>query len=302
MKKLAKTFVITALTFILYADILHSKETNGLVILITDFGTKDFYVGAVKGVIYSIYPEVRIDDISHNVSSFEVAEGAYTLQKAAAEFPKGTVFVAVVDPGVGTERKPVALKTKDGKFFVGPDNGLFSVVMDSLGIDVIYEISNPHVMRKGRLSSTFHGKDIFGPCAAHLASGFPIELVGPVLKDYVRLKARSPVVQKDTIIGNVVTIDKYGNVITNVQEELLRKIEIGRGDLVILKIKDVEMRAKYVKAYADVPTGEYLCLIGSTGAFEVAINMGNLAQKIGVKRGDSISIRRILQTKRGEKL
>ena len=253
-------------------------QPNGLIIMITDFGVKDFYVGAMKGAMYKIFPQAKIDEISHEISKFNIKEGAYTLAKAAPEFPTGTVFVGVIDPGVGTQRKPIAMKTKNGNYFVAPDNGLLTLIADSMGIAEVREITNRDVMRQDVQSSTFHGRDIFGPAAAHLAKGFTFEKIGPVLKEYVQLPISFAKIVDDTIVGQIDVIDEYGNVITNIRPDLFEKLGIQGGQTIEVEFSHKRsVFCKYVKAYGDVPIGSGVGLFGSGGVFEVAINQGNLA-------------------------
>jgi S-adenosylmethionine hydrolase len=265
--------------------------------MLTDFGAKDFYVGAMKGAIYSTYEKARIDSITHQITKFDIAEGAYTLARAAAEFPSGTVFVAVVDPGVGSERKPIALRTKDGKYFVGPDNGLFTLVIEEFGLAELREITNPALMRKGKdheslqLSSTFHGRDIFGPVAAHLAAGTPLEEVGPIMKNYVNLKIQQARVVNGQVIGEISSIDEYGNAITNISQQLFDEAGFRRGDVLNIQFDNGSIiECQYSKTYSDVPVGQYVCLFG-TGGFEIAINQGDLAQKLNLKSRMKVTIR-----------
>ncbi len=269
-----------------------TSQTNGLVILLTDFGLKDFYVGAMKGAIYSVFPEVRIDSISHQITAFDIPEGAYTLARASAEFPQGTVFVVVVDPGVGTPRKPIVMQTEDGKFFVAPDNGILTIVADTLGVAEVRELTNAKLMRGGALSSTFHGRDIFGPTGAHLAQGFPFAKVGPRLNTYVRLDVAQARLSENSIFGRVELIDEYGNALTNIPMELFEQanIEMGQKLRVTFSSRLSPTEFAYMKTYGDVPVGNYLALFGSGGSLEFAINQGNLAKTLEIKSGDAVKL------------
>ena len=269
------------------------KTTNGLVALLTDYGNRDYYVGALKGVIYSIYPEARIDDITHQVTPFNIWEGAYTLSLAAKEFPKGTVFIAVVDPGVGTGRKAIVLKTKDNKLFVAPDNGLLTFVAEEMGIHSIREIKNKAYMRpKESFSTTFHGRDIFAPVGAYLASGVPMSSVGPEMEDFVRLKIPRAKVKNEKIRGQVIRVDIYGNVITNISDSLLNGAGIKLGDLITVKLNEHTFTVKFVRTYGDVPKGEKLCHLESRRLLEISINKGHLAETLNINVGDQIVIHR----------
>ena len=268
-------------------------QTNGLIIMITDFGFKDFYVGAMKGAMYKVFPQAKIDEISHGVSKFDIKEGAYTLAKAAPEFPTGTVFVGVIDPGVGTQRKPIAMKTKNGNYFVAPDNGLLTLIDGSMGVAEVREITNRDVMRQDVQSSTFHGRDIFGPAAAHLAKGFAFEKIGPVLKEYVQLPISFAKIVDDTIVGQIDVIDEYGNVITNIRPDLFEALGIQGGKTIEIEFSNrKKVLCKYVKAYGDVPVGSGAGLFGSGGVFEVAINQGNLAEDLKLEATGKCIVRK----------
>ena len=270
-------------------------QTNGLIIMITDFGFKDFYVGAMKGAMYKVFPQAKIDEISHEVSKFDIKEGAYTFAKAAPEFPIGTVFVGVIDPGVGTQRKSIVMKTENGNYFVAPDNGLLTLIGETMGVAEVREITNRDVMRQDIQSSTFHGRDIFGPTAAHLAKGFDFEKVGPVLKEYVRLPISFAKVVDDAIVGQIDVIDEYGNAIMNIRPDLFERLGIQGGQTIEIEFGNQQkMRCKYVKAYGDVPVGHYVGLFGSGGVFEVAINQGNLAKKLRLAVSEECIVRKVL--------
>jgi len=270
-----------------------NKATNGLVVLLTDYGHSDYYVGALKGSIYSVYPEARIDDITHQVTPFNIWEGAYTLSLAAKEFPRGTVFIAVVDPGVGTGRKAIVLETKDNKFFVSPDNGLLTFVAEEMGVRSIREIRNKAYMRpKESFSATFHGRDIFGPVGAYLASGVPMSSVGPEMHDFVRLKIPRAKVRNGQIRGQVIRVDIYGNVVTNISDSLLNEAGIKQGNLITVNLNEHTFPVKFVITYGDVPKGEKLCHLESRRLLEVSINKSHLAKTLGINVGDQIIIYR----------
>lgn len=265
---------------------------NGLIVLLTDFGTRDFYVGAMKGAILRTSPNVRIEDITHEVPKYDIAEGAYTLLKSAPEFPKGAVFLCVVDPGVGTARKPVAILTADGNAYVGPDNGLFTRVIDAAGLVSAYELTNADLMGKDLISSTFHGRDVFGPVAAHLASGFPIDRVGPRLESLVRLEPRKPRIEREVVIGEVTLVDEYGDVLTSLLRKDLEQAGIQKGDTLKIRIGDREVVAPFLKTYGDVPEGKPVCMVSSGEVFEIAINQGDLGKSIGARRGDPVTVQK----------
>lgn len=270
-----------------------SKEktvSKKVIALLSDLGNKDFYVAALKGTIYSIYPDAVIVDITHQVSPYNIKEGALTLYLAEREFPAGTIFVAAVDPGVGTSRRPIVVLSLDGKYFVGPDNGIFNFIYREVGVQRVYQIKNPTWMRQARVSKTFHGRDFFGPVAAHLAAGWPLEEVGPEMKDYMLLSL-NPVVKKGNRIKSEVTaIDRYGNVRLNVSEKLFSSLGINPGEEVVVRLKNKTVKVKWVSTYGKVPVGASLLLISSTGFLELAVNRGSAARKYGLEIGARVTI------------
>jgi S-adenosylmethionine hydrolase len=186
------------------------------------------------------------------------------------------------------------MKTKNGNYFVAPDNGLLTLIGDTMGVAEVREITNRDVMRQDLQSSTFHGRDIFGPAAAHLAKGIAFEKVGPVLKQYVRLPISLAEVLGDTIAGQIDVIDEYGNAITNIRPNLFEKLGIQGGQTIEVEFDNQKkVRCKYVKAYGDVPVGDYVGLFGSGGVFEVAINQGNLAGQLKLETSVELSVRKV---------
>ena len=270
-----------------------SKEktvSKKVIALLSDLGNKDFYVGALKGTIYSIYPDAVVVDITHQISPYNIKEGALTLYLAEREFPAGTIFVAAVDPGVGTGRRPIVVLSLDGKYFVGPDNGIFNFIYREAGVQRVYQIKNPKWMRQARVSKTFHGRDFFAPVAAHLAAGWPVEEVGPEMKDYMLLSL-NPVVKKGNRIKSEVTaIDRYGNARLNVSEKLFGSLGLTPGEEVVVRLKNETVKVKWVSTYGKVPVGASLLLISSTGFLELAVNKGSAARKYGLGIGARVTI------------
>jgi S-adenosylmethionine hydrolase len=263
---------------------------NGLVVLLTDYGTEDFYVGALKGAIYRAFPGARIDSITHEVPAFDIREGAYLLVHAAAEFPPGTTFVGIVDPGVGTARKPIAAETQNGLLFVAPDNGLLTLVFRRFGVKRVHEIRNPAVLRQGVRSSTFHGRDIFGPAAGHLASGFPLRRVGPQLEKWVTLKVEDAVREGSEVRGEVQHVDHYGNLLTNIPRSLLETLGLQPGDPVAVTLGQETRWIPFVRTYGDVPAGTLLLTINSLDLVEIAVNMGRAVQTTGATAGTAVRL------------
>jgi hypothetical protein len=262
-----------------------------IISLISDFGLKDPYVAEMKAVILSICPKARIVDITHEVEKFNIRMGAFVLASATPYFPKGTIHVAVVDPGVGTKRRPIVVVTKQA-FYVGPDNGLLMLAAQKQGVTRVYHITNRKFMLP-KISRTFHGRDIFTPTAAHLAKGRAPSEVGPEIYDYVIPKFAKPHLDKNTLHGVILHIDDFGNVITNISEEELRKTGIREGDDLQVELKGNTIRSKLCTAYGQVEAQHPLAIIGSHGFLEISINQGSAAKRFKVKIGETVRAMRL---------
>ena len=256
-----------------------------IITLTTDFGLKDPYVAEMKAAILSIISDAVIVDVSHEIEKFNIRMGAYVLASASPHFPKGTVHVAVVDPGVGTRRRSLLIQTKQG-FFVGPDNGVLLLAVERQGITSIREITNTKLMLQ-QVSRTFHGRDVFAPAAAHLANGLPPAEVGPEIRDVKKPEFSKVKCAKGTLTGEVLHIDRFGNIITNVSKEELANINIKDCLNVASKCK---VTLKFGKTYAEAKPKEALALIGSHGYVEIAVNQGSAAEKFNAKPGDKIKL------------
>jgi S-adenosyl-L-methionine hydrolase (adenosine-forming) len=244
----------------------------------TDFGIVDDSVALCKGVMYGIAPNLRIVDLTHQVNAFSIRDGARFLFGATPYFPPGTVFVAVVDPGVGSSRKAVVVKSKRGQFFVLPDNGLMTMVEDRDGIEAIREITNPDWMVGAKISSTFHGRDIFSPVGAHIARGDDWTRVGPVVKELVRLDLKPARVDEKGLTGEVIALDgPFGNLITNITAEDFLKLGYQRGDKLKVTIAGHEIEMPFVKTFSDVPLKQPLLFIDSRGRASFALNQASFA-------------------------
>ncbi|MFQ5759153.1 MAG: S-adenosyl-l-methionine hydroxide adenosyltransferase family protein [Candidatus Bathyarchaeia archaeon] len=259
-----------------------------VITLLSDFGSKDPYVAEMKAVILSICPETRIVDISHEIETFDVHMGAFILASAAPYFPQGTIHVGVVDPGVGTKRRPIIVEAEQG-FYVGPDNGLLMLSARKEGISHAYNISNPQYMRP-EVSRTFHGRDIFAPAAAHLAKGHSPFEFGTEIHDYVLPKFAEPQLRNEGFLGEVLHIDCFGNIITNISVRDLEKIGACEGCLLHVELKDKVLDLKLCSAYGQVPAERALAIIGSSDFLEISVNQANASQIFGVKTGDSVRI------------
>jgi len=243
------------------------------VVFMTDFGTANDAVAICKAVILRIDPGVRIMDITHQVTPFSIEEGARFLAGVTPYYPAGAVFLVVVDPGVGTSRKAIIVKTKKGQFFDLPDNGLITPVVDRDGIEGAREIINPAWMIGDKVSSTFHGRDIFSPSAAHLAAGEDWTLVGPEVENLVRLQPRVAKVEAQGISGEVIGLDDpYGSLITDIAGEDFKKLGYALGDKVTVQIDRKPYPMPYAKTFMDVPIGQPLLYVDSRDRVGVALN------------------------------
>jgi S-adenosylmethionine hydrolase len=252
----------------------------------TDFGTEDDAVAICKGVMYSITPDLRIEDITHRVTPFSILDGARFLYGTTPYYPAGTVFVVVVDPTVGSTRKAVAVKSKHGQYFVLPDNGLITLVQDRDGIEAAREITNPAWMIGGKLSSTFHGRDIFSPVGAHLARGDDWTQVGQEIpvKDLVRINWQPAKLDERGLSGQVIATDgPFGNLVTNIEGDDFLKLGYRRGQEVRITLGGSEMTMPFVRTFSDVPLNQPLLYIDSRGRLGLAVNRGSFAATYAIK-------------------
>lgn len=256
----------------------------GLITLTTDFGTGDWFVGAMKGVMVSVSGRNRIIDITHDIPPGDIQAGAFALASSYKYFPPDTIHVAVVDPGVGSSRPAIAVKTKSF-VFVGPDNGVLSLALGNEDVQSIHRIENKALFHQP-VSRTFHGRDIFAPVAAHLGREASIQDVGPATKNYIRLPWPNVQQQGDLTIGEVIYVDRFGNCVTNLPASTLTGDSAPKQALLCNgKLCPV---AKY---YSEVPNGEALALIGSSDCVEIALNGGNAAKTLNLKVGDAVSLK-----------
>jgi S-adenosylmethionine hydrolase len=272
---------------------------NALVIQ-TDFGTKDGAVAAMKGVAVGVSPRLAIYDLSHENSPYDIWEGAYRLKQTAPYWPAGTVFVSVIDPGVGTERKGVVLKTKSGHFFVGPDNGTWTLVAEDLGIEEVRLIDETKHRRSGSEKSfTFHGRDVFAYVGAKLAAGaITFDAVGPRLEPAVTmLPYERPRLENGVLIGTIPALDfQYGNVWTNLDEALFARLGPKLGEHFRVTISQAGKvvysgELPYVHTFGDVAVGEPLLYLNSLMNVAFALNSGDFAEKYGLASGAEWSVR-----------
>lgn len=259
-------------------------QGSSIITLTTDFGSRDFYVSAMKATILGINREVRLIDVSHEVGPQDIMAGAWITRNSAFLYPSGTIHIVVIDPGVGTRRKPVALRIRD-QLFVGPDNGMFSLVADQEPYDA-FELTNTSFWSNER-SNTFHGRDIFGPVAAHLSKGVALEELGVPLEQLVSYRWALPVTDNEGIQGWVMHIDRYGNLITNITREMLDAL--AAKDSLKIYVGNTILKS-IVRTYADVAPGEPAALVGGSGHLEIAICNGNAEQMLGAAKGTPISL------------
>ena len=258
-----------------------------LITLLTDFGTRDHYVASMKGVILQINPMCTLVDITHEVGPQDIREGAFLLANAYAYFPKGTIHLSVVDPGVGSPRKPMLLVTQN-HFFVGPDNGLLSIAARRDGVRKAITLNNPKFFLS-RVCATFHGRDIFAPVAAHLSLGVRPSLLGRKIDTWVELDVGKVKRTGDELVGEIVHVDSFGNLISNIDEDRLRRFA-KRQALTIRIGKRVIKALK--RGYWEGKRSEPMALLGSGGFLEVSVREGSAQKSLKVERGHPILIRR----------
>ncbi|HEX3819917.1 MAG TPA: SAM-dependent chlorinase/fluorinase [Candidatus Sulfotelmatobacter sp.] len=258
-----------------------------IVTLTTDFGTNDYFVGALKGVILDIVPEAAIVDISHAVQAYDVLDGALTISATYSYFPTGTVHMVVVDPGVGTTRRPI-IASSDGYHFVAPDNGVLSMVYAKEERIHVRHITSEHYFRQP-VSNTFHGRDIFAPCAAYLAKLVDSHKFGEEIEDYVKFAAPKPKPAGDNRLRAVVLkVDRFGNLITNITPEDVPVLFGGKSSFkIVVGSKEItEIRS----SFAEGGPGEVFAIIGSMGYLEIVANRAAAAQITGAGKGSEVSI------------
>ena len=286
-KTLATLFLLTCLGS-------PSAYADNALILQTDFSLKDGAVSAMKGVAFGVDHNLKIFDLTHEIPPYNIWEGAYRLYQTASYWPQGSVFVSVVDPGVGTDRKSVVLKTKNGQYFVSPDNGTLTLVAESLGIESVRQIDEKTNRLKGSEKSyTFHGRDVYAYTGARLASGaITFEQVGPELPaKVVELSYQKAKATKGEVKGNIPILDiQYGNVWSNISDELLNQAGIKLNDTLCVTISEGSQqkyvgKMPYVASFGDVPEGQPMVYLNSLLNVSVALNMDNFAQKHQVASG-----------------
>ena len=259
-----------------------------IVTLTTDFGVQDHFIGTIKGVILENVPDVRLVDISHFVQPFDIFDGALTIAQAYSYFPSGTVHLVVVDPGVGTERRPIVVSTEKYTF-VGPDNGVFSLIYDREGRLSVRHITAEHYFLQP-VSNTFHARDVFAPITSYLAKGVDVDRMGNEVKNFVRFAAPRPkAIDDHTLRGIVLKVDRFGNLITNITPQdtpALFRAEPVKFKIVVGSKEITEIHS----AYAEGMPGEVFGLLGSMGYLEIATNRGSAAKIVEAAKGSEVKI------------
>ncbi len=261
-----------------------------MIAFMTDWGCKSYYVGVAKSVIKQINPDVEIIDLVHGVEPFNVKMGAYMLQRSIDDFPKGTIFLVVIDQGVGTARKAIAFESEDGYFFVGPDNGVFTFAIEEHGVKEMVELVNSEYFYKKRPSHTFHGRDVFAPVAAYISRGVPLKELGPHFLSYATLHYRKFRVKDGRVYGEVAYYDGFGNLETNIPAKSLREIGKEIDDVLRVKIGKKTYEIPYVRAFGEVNVGELLAHEDSSTYLEIAVNQGSARDVVKACQGEEIII------------
>lgn len=305
----SRALLVLAMLFTFWRPTVAQQPASGknyppTIVFMTDFGVADDSVAICRGVMYSIMPTVRIVDLTHDVTPFSILDGARFLFGATPYYPAGTVFVAVIDPGVGSSRKAIVVKSRRGQYFVLPDNGLLTLVKQRDGIAAARQITNTQWMIGNKLSSTFHGRDIFSPVAAHLARGENWSAVGPEVpvKDLVRLDLKAATLDANVLTGEVIATDgPYGNLVTNIDAEQFSQLGYQLGQEVLVRMDNdnrmdndkKDTKITFVRTFSDVPVGQPLLYIDSRGHLALAINRGNFATTYSIKPPTLIFIPRV---------
>ena len=258
---------------------------RAVITLLTDFGTEDHYVASMKGVILSINPQCTLIDITHQVGPQDIREGAFLLANAYSFFPRGTIHLAVVDPEVGSPRNPILAVTSN-YFFIGPDNGLFTLVLEKETVkEVVTLRSTKYFLPK--ISSVFHGRDLFAPVAGHLSLGVRPGAFGPKVNSWMRLHFQKPAEKGQRLIGEILHIDAFGNLVSNIDD--LTLLRFARRRSLVIRVKKVSVHG-LKSGYWEGEKGEVVALIGSEGFLEISVREGNAQELIRAKKGDPVEI------------
>ncbi|MBU2573424.1 MAG: SAM-dependent chlorinase/fluorinase [Elusimicrobia bacterium] len=264
---------------------------NSFVLFLSDFGTKDDSAAQCKGVILSINPETQVIDLTHEIPPFDINFASFLLYDSSKVWPAGSIFLAVVDPGVGTARNPILLETMSGHYFIGPDNGIFTLAAKKLGVKRITLLENKKYFR-GNPASTFHGRDVFASAAGWLSRrGFDPAELGGRLPKIIFLDLKEAIVSTAAVTGRVMRIEApYGNVLTNIGEDDVRKAGLAPGSTLHLETQGKELALPFKTAFGEVEQGKPLAYINSRGYLSLAVNMGDFAAAYGIKAGAAVRL------------
>ncbi len=271
--------------FPLLAGCQSSQRMTNLVALFTDFGPSDPYVAQLKGSIKTIAPSAELLDLSHSNAAFDISTASYLLSKSTRTLPPGSIIIAVVDPGVGSSRAGLAVRTQAGRIYLAPDNGILTEVLAREGLADARTLP----IATESISSTFHARDLFGPAAARLVNSESFDSLGAKAEKILRLPRNTATVMPNQAKGQVLYIDHYGNILTNISGSELAKLKVGQ--LLTVTIKGKSLSLPFLRTYAEAPADRPFALINSDGEFEIAINQGNAARELGIKVGDPVILK-----------
>ena len=262
-----------------------SQRMTNLVALFTDFGPSDPYVAQLKGSIKTIAPSAELLDLSHSNAAFDISTASYLLSKSTRTLPPGSIIIAIVDPGVGSGRAGLAVRTQAGRIYLAPDNGILTEVLAREGLADARTLP----IATESISSTFHARDLFGPAAARLVNSESFDSLGAKAEKILRLPRNTATVMPNQAKGQVLYIDHYGNILTNIPGSELAKLKVGQ--LLTVTIKGKSLSLPFLRTYAEAPADRPFALINSDGEFEIAINQGNAARELGIKVGDPVILK-----------
>ncbi len=271
--------------FPLLAGCQSSHRMTNLIALFTDFGPSDPYVAQLKGSIKTIAPSAELLDLSHSNAAFDISNASYLLSKSTRTLPPGSIIIAVVDPGVGSSRAGLAVRTQAGRIYLAPDNGILTEVLAREGLADARTLP----IATESISSTFHARDLFGPAAARLVNSESFDSLGAKAEKILRLPRNTATVMPNQAKGQVLYIDHYGNILTNIPGSELAKLKVGQ--LLTVTIKGKSLSLPFLRTYAEAPADRPFALINSDGEFEIAINQGNAARELGIKVGDPVILK-----------
>jgi S-adenosyl-L-methionine hydrolase (adenosine-forming) len=263
-------------------------ERNPLIGLLSDYGLKDAYVGELKGAIYTIHHPARLVDLTHEVEAFNTVQGAYLLAQMAREFPAGSIFVAVVDPGFASKRPPILVKTRAEKYYLAPDNGLLTYVIQREELGQAWSLDNPRFYRGNNAETSFYGRDILGPIAAHLAAGQKPAVMGTPTKNIQSISLKPARSVGKMVSGNVIYMNRYGNMVTNIPRQLSEQLKAGK--VYRVTVGRQTLAAPLVQSYSDVAEGRFALIYNSGDLLELAVNKGSAARLLKLDLAQPLEI------------